>query len=137
MINAIQTALSGLFAASRKIEASASNIANLQTVGSLDDPDNKPYTPLTTKQTTVTDTNGTGLGVKSEFVPKDPPFVSVFSPDSPFADENGIIGIPNVNLAEEAVNIQLAKVAFKANLKIIEAAKEMSDALLRTFDKKV
>ncbi|MCC7305783.1 MAG: flagellar biosynthesis protein FlgC, partial [Alphaproteobacteria bacterium] len=36
MINAIATALSGLTAATKKVAATASNIANLQTVGSLE-----------------------------------------------------------------------------------------------------
>ena len=63
MINAIQTALSGLAAASKKIDASASNIANLTTEGSLTDPENPPYSSVTTVQQARTDNNGNGNGV--------------------------------------------------------------------------
>ena len=137
MINAIQTALSGLAAASKKIDASASNIANLTTEGSLTDPENPPYSSVTTVQQARTDNNGNGNGVTATVIPKNTPFVPAYSPDSPFADENGLIGVPNTDLAEEAVNVNLAKYTFKANLKIIEAASEMSDDLLGIFDKKV
>ncbi len=135
MISAIQTALSGLFASSRKIEASASNIANLTTAGSLSDPDNAPYTPIQTQQTAVT-VNGETAGVRADFVPKSPAFVPAYDPDSPFADEEGLIGVPNVDLGEEAVNISLAKTAYKASLSVIKTSSEMDDDLLRLFDKK-
>lgn len=137
MINAILTGLSGLHAATKKLEASASNIANLQTAGSLEAGKQAPYTPIGTQQSTVTDSSGNGLGVRSDYVPKDPAFVPAYDPDSPFADENGIIGLPNVNLAEEAVNINIAEITFKANLKTIQAASDLSKELFRVFDERV
>ena len=70
MLNAINIALSGLTAASKKVEASASNIANLQTVGSLEEGGQSPYTPITAQQTAVTDAQGNGIGVTSQFQPK-------------------------------------------------------------------
>lgn len=137
MINAIQIALSGLNAASKKVEASASNIANLTTEGSLSGEGKPPYSAVTTVQDAVTTQDGNGAGVKSTIIPKNTPFVPAYSPDSPFADENGFIGVPNVNLAEEAVNISISKTTFKANTKIIQAASDMSKDLLSIFDKKV
>lgn len=137
MINAINTALSGLNAASKKIEVSASNVANLTTTGSLNDPDNAPYNALTTIQETITDGDGNSLGVKSKVIPKNTPFVPAYSPNSPFADSEGLIGVPNVDLAEEGVNIIASKIAFKANVKVIQAVSELSEDLLRIFDKRV
>lgn len=135
MINTIQIALSGLNAASRKVEAVASNIANLQVEGSLDNPEQAPYTPLQTQQTAVTDENGNGLGVKTDFIPKTQPFVPAYAPDSPFANSEGLIGVPNVDLAEEAVNLTIAKNAYKANLSVIKTTEEMTDELLKTLDR--
>ncbi len=136
MLGPIGIALSGLTAASKKVEASASNIANLQTVGSLEDGKQKPYTPLTTQQTAVTDGNGNGLGVTSNFVPKGTPYYSAYSPDSPFANAEGIIGVPNVDLAEEAVNLQMARTTYKANAAVLRVADDLSDELLRVLDEK-
>lgn len=137
MINAIQIALTGLNAASKQVAASASNVANLTTSGSLSDEDNAPYDALTTVQKSLTDSQGNGQGVSADVIPKNTPYVPAYSPDSPFANEDGLIGVPNVNLAEEAVNLSLAETTYKANLKIIEAASELSDELLRVFDDEV
>lgn len=137
MISAIQTALSGLMAASKRVEASASNIANLQTVGSLEDANNPPYTPLTVQQQSLKGSDGQGFGVKAEFAPKNPAFVPAYEPDSPFANGDGIVGAPNVDLAEEAANMIIAKASYKASAAVMKTAGEMEDALLRSFDKRV
>ena len=102
MVNAIQTALSGLNASTKRIAASAQNIANLNTSGSLDDTGNAPYTPVTTVQSAQIDSQGNGQGVRSEIIPSGNPFTPTFDPDSPFANSEGLVGAPNVNLAEEA-----------------------------------
>lgn len=135
MISAINIALTGLGAATKQLNASASNIANLQTAGSLEDDGQAPFTPLTTQQTSATDTQGNGQSVRSEIVPRSSnQFTPAFDPDSPFADENGIIGIPNVSLAEEAVNLNLAEITYKANIATLQTASELSDELFRLFD---
>ncbi|MEM6780639.1 MAG: flagellar basal body rod C-terminal domain-containing protein [Pseudomonadota bacterium] len=138
MINAISTAISGLLASSKRVEASASNIANISTSGALDSSDGPaPYQAQTTLQQAVTDTNGNGLGVRANTVPKDPGFVEAFDPNSPFANEDGVIGVPNVNLAEEAVNLKLAELTYKANIKVLSVADELSDELIQSLNKKV
>ena len=130
MINAIGIALSGLNSASLRLNASASNIANVSTAGSLTDPDNPPYTPLTTQSKALGETGG----VLTEFIPQEPAFTPAYDPDSPFADENGFIGAPNVDLATEAVNMKLAEISYKANLNTIKVVGNLFDELLDTFD---
>lgn len=133
MIGTINIALSGLEAASKKVNATASNIANLQTVGSIEDGGQVPYTPLTTKQT-AQGIDGSGVGVRSEIISAGRPFVPSYDPDSPFANSEGIIGVPNINLAEQAVNLITAEISYKANLATLETASELSDELLDIFD---
>lgn len=136
MIGAINIALTGLGAATKQLNASASNIANLQTVGSIEDGGQAPYTPLRTQNTSINDDNGNGQGVAGTYVAKNPAFVPAYDPDSPFANADGIIGVPNVDLAEEAVNINIAEIQYKANLKTIQAASDLSKELFRALDKK-
>jgi flagellar basal-body rod protein FlgC len=136
MINVIGIALTGLAAATKKVAASASNIANMQTAGSLEEGKQAPYTPITTQQATITDQSGNSLGVSSQFVPKSNPYYSLYSPDSPFANEEGVIGMPNVDLAEEAVNMMIAEATYKANIATIKTADELTDELLRMVDEK-
>lgn len=133
MLGSISTALSGLLASSKRVEASASNIANVSTGGALDPKDGQQaYTPLDVAQ----ETTGTG-GVKADFIPRDPAFVPAFDPDSPFANEDGFIATPNVSLTEEIVNLNLAEITYKANVSVIKTSTEMSDELFRAFDEEV
>lgn len=133
MISAISTALSGLVAASKKVETGASNIANLGSGGALDPADGRA--PYSTRQT-VQRTDGNG-GVIADIVTRDPGFVPAYDPNSPFANEDGLIGVPNTDLAEEAVNLKLAETAYRANLATIKTVQETDKALFEIFDKKV
>jgi flagellar basal-body rod protein FlgC len=130
MINAIQIALSGLNAASQKASVAASNIANVDTTGSLTDPAHAPYTPVDTQQTTGPD--GT---VQSNLVARNPAFVPAYDPTSPFANSDGQVGVPNVDLATEAVNLDIAKITYAASAKVIKTESEMQDELLKMVDK--
>jgi flagellar basal-body rod protein FlgC len=132
MIGAISTALTGLFAASKKVEASAANIANMGSAGSLDPASpNQPYRALTTVQTAMP-----GGGVSAANIPQKPGFVNAYAPDSPFADANGLVGAPDVDLAAEAVNLKIAELSYKANMNVLKTANEMSEELNRLLDKK-
>lgn len=116
----------------QRLNASA---ANLQTSGSLEEGKQAPYSALTTVSKAQT-VGGEGAGVTTNVVPKNTPFVPAFSPDSPFADKNGVIGVPNVDLAEEVVNVNLAEITFKANLKTLQTAQDLDKELLRILDEK-
>lgn len=132
MINAIGIALTGLNSASLRLNTSAANIANAGTTGSLNSSENAPYTPQITTSTALN--NG---GVHTQTTDKSPAFIPAYDADSPFADENGIIGTPNVDYAEEIVNMKLAEISYKANIQTIKTAEEMFSELLDTFDKEV
>jgi flagellar basal-body rod protein FlgC len=129
MINAIGIALSGMDAAVKKLNASASNIANMQTAGSLNGTP-APYTPVTAVSTS------TGQGVRTDIIPKSDPFSPAYYPDSPFANSEGLVGVPNVDLAEEAVNMMLAETAYKANIATIKTADALQDELFRALNEK-
>lgn len=122
-----------MMAAQKRVEASASNIANISTTGTLEGGPNQAYSALTTTQTSRA-INGESAGVQANITKKNPGFVPAFDPGSPFANEEGIIGAPNVALAEEAVNLQLAETTYKANIQSLKTADELSDEVLRILD---
>ncbi len=133
MIGAISTALTGLLAATGRVGASASNIANMGSSGSLDPANPKqPYQAVTTVQTA-----NEGGGTTSQVIPKKPGIVNAYAPDSPFANSEGLVGTPDVDLAEEAVNLKLAEISYKANLSVMRTAQDMTEELLNTVNKKV
>ncbi len=131
MIKAIGIALNGLNAATQRAAASASNIANINTVGSLEEGGQPPYSALTTVSKTLGPETG---GLRTDVVQKDPPFVPAFDPNSPFANEEGIVGAPNVSLEEEIVQLKIAELSYKANIATIKTAEDMSRELLSLFD---
>ncbi len=133
MIKAIGIALTGLNSATQRLNASASNIANALTSGSIDGNGQAPYSAITTKSKAL----GTNAGVRTDVVSKNPPFVPAYDSNSPFADENGIIGVPNVDIAEEIVNLKISATIYKANIATIKAAESLNDELMSLFDKKV
>jgi len=133
MTNAITIGLSGLNAATSRANAAASNIANAQTTGSLDLNKQNPYTPIDSAQTSLE--NGQGVG--AAIVSRNQPFIPSYDPDSPFADENGTIGTPNVDTTTEFVNLSLAKTQYSASLAIIDVAKDLDNELLNLLDDRV
>lgn len=131
-MNTIPIALSGLNAASNRLYASASNIANLHTTGSIEGAKNAPYTPIEATQSA--NTQDQGGGASSKLTPTQTPITTLYAPDSPFANTDGLIGAPNIDLAAEAVNIKLAELSYRANINIIKAADENMESLLDIFD---
>jgi flagellar basal-body rod protein FlgC len=132
MIDAISSALSGLTAASRRVDAAASNIANVNTAGSFDPGGQAPYKPVDALQTSQS-----GGGVRAEFVDRDPASFAAYNPSSPLASGEGLVAVPNVDLATEIVNMKEAEIAYKANLKALQTAADLTDELLKAVDRKV
>lgn len=132
MIDAISSALSGLTAASRRVDAAASNIVNVNTAGSLDPGGQAPYAPVDALQTSQS-----GGGVRAEFVDRDPASFAAYSPSSPLANEEGLVAVPNVDLVTEIVNMKAAEIAYKANLKTLQTASDLTDELLKAVDRRV
>ncbi|MGB1077057.1 MAG: flagellar basal body rod protein FlgC [Bdellovibrionales bacterium] len=135
MINVLNNVVSGLQAQSTKLAVSASNIANADSRGSLD-PDNirQPYQALEV-ETVSQSTNAVNGGVRAIVLPKEPGAVVSYDPDSPLANTQGEIGIPNVNIGEELINNIQASQAYKASLQLIPVIKDMDEALFNAVDK--
>lgn len=140
MFSAVHSALSGMHAATRRVEASASNIANARnSIASEDarvapvrrpppaenDRDRAVYEPVRVHEESVE-----GGGVRAEYVPYEPPHIEVYAPDDRLADENGMIARPNVDHAREFVSMVQAENAYKANIRTIQTEDEMLGALL-------
>lgn len=120
--------LSSLAAQSHSLAVSASNVANVRSLGlPLDgsQPRGDEFVPQRTLQT-----SGPGGIVRSQAVPVDPPSVPVFDPNNPRADANGLVPIANVSLEQEFVVQIQAKLAYKANLAALETQNEVLGELL-------
>lgn len=135
MTNPLSIALSGLNAASKRANASANNIANAGTSGATANGEGpQPYTPVDVVQTSVNTQDGAPQGVKSTYAPRENGTTTVYDPDAQYADESGLIAIPDVDLATEIVNLKNAANAYKANAAVIRVASEMEREMLQSFD---
>ena len=66
-------------------------------------------------------------GVEIEdIVEDDAPFMKVFNPGHPDADEQGYVLKPNVDLIVEITNMLVAKRNFEANVTAIKSIKQMA-----------
>ena len=140
MVSAINNALGGMQASERRVQASASNIANARTTVSTEDARAQAdggrreapsrdeaviYEPVRVHQESVE-----GGGVRAEFVPYEPPYVEVYAPDDRLADDDGMVARPNVDYATELVEMRQAEQAYRANAKTIVTENQMIGALL-------
>jgi flagellar basal-body rod protein FlgC len=144
-MSTLSIATSGLSAASLRLEVTASNIANALTTGPLpassgsnasDGTGNSnnnssfsAYVPLQVNQ--VDQTNGSTPGGTAAVVSTvSPSFVPQFDPGSPFANQDGLVAAPNVDLASQFVQLLTAKYSFAANAKVIQAYNNTTQSLL-------
>lgn len=128
MVSPLSISLSGLLAAQNRLGVSADNTANARSAAATENGAlvNNPYTPKETVQTANEPQGGTSSLVR----PISDPTISEYEPESPIADDAGLVQYPNVDLANEAINQKLAVTTYKANLNVIKAYDEMQQSLL-------
>lgn len=123
----------GLAANKQWMEATANNIANMNTTRTAD---GGPYQ----RQSVVMQAKGSfddffnqkvGNGVEVTQVVQDKSVRLVHDPDHPDADEAGIVRMPAVNLAAEMTDIIMAQRAYEANVTTLNAMKEANQ---KTFE---
>ena len=73
----------------------------------------------------VNKTDGGGVYAE-QVVESGNPFVPVYDPEHPDADADGYVMMPNVNSAEEMVDLMAASRAYEANLTALNIAKSMA-----------
>ena len=93
-------ALSGLNAASQRLQVSASNVANSQTTGALPNADGTvpagaptAYAPLELVQTA-----SAGGGTQTSVTTARPATTATFDPQSPFANQDGLVAMTQRSL---------------------------------------
>lgn len=129
----IDTALAGMQANRARLTASASNIANIDVVGPVPaidpvqpisrQPDSqRVYQAVRARQAALA-----GGGTVTSYAPVKPSYVLRSDPVSAFANANGMVAAPNVDLADEMVAQLAAKSGFQANALVLSTAQELDD----------
>ena len=114
---------SAMSAQSKRLNVSASNMANADSVAG---PDGQPYRA---KQVVfqVNPSIGTEIGgvQVSDVIDSDAPFRLINDPSNPFADDSGYVRMPNVDVVGEMVNTLSASSSYQANVEVMNTAKTL------------
>jgi flagellar basal-body rod protein FlgC len=130
MSSILSIAASGTAAASRRLEVSASNVANALDTGPLPGAPNPTAAPPAYVPQRLVQTALAGGGTATTVTNVSPSYAAGYDPTAPYADTNGQVAAPNVDLANEAIQQITARYAFAANAKVVQVDAEMMKTLL-------
>lgn len=138
-LDALSTSASGLSAQRLRMNLISSNLANINTTKTEE---GGPYQrkDAVFAAESKTDDFGSHLSrslspgltevrVASVFNDNRPPIMK-YDPEHPDADEEGYVGMPNINIVEEMVNMISASRSYEANVTAIGSTKEMVNQAL-------
>jgi flagellar basal-body rod protein FlgC len=122
-MNIFSVAASAMNAQSQRMNVTASNMANADSVAG---PDGQPYRA----RQVVFELAGNGAqaigGVQvSQVVEDQSPLKTVFDPKNPRANADGYVTQSNVNLVEEMTNMISASRSYQANVEVLNTAKTL------------
>jgi len=124
-------AVSGMLAATQRLQVSARNVANVRSDGALPDaqgnyaPDApRAYAPLRVDQVDL----ATG-GTRAVVTEVSPSYVATYDPSAPYANQDGMVASPNVDLADEIVQQLMASYTYAANARVVTSYKQMVKSL--------
>lgn len=128
--SAIAASTSGLNAERTRIEVAVSNLANAESTRSkTGEPYRRRDVVLETAEVQPfagTLQSASATGVKVAAVVEDPAgFKKRYEPSHPDADAEGFVALPNVDPAEEMVDMLSAARAYQANLTAINLVRDM------------
>jgi flagellar basal-body rod protein FlgC len=131
VLTGINSSASALEAERIRMEVITQNIANAEVARS---PDAKPYQrQQVVFETLLNEQSGAAgggvreAGIQVARIEQDqrPPRM-VYQPGSKFADANGMVALPDINIHEEMADLITASRAFEANLAVVRNARTMA-----------
>ncbi len=130
---------SAMRAQSVRLNTTASNLANAETVSSSIEETYKARKPIfaavhqealaMAQGRSIDDLASRGVEVKA-IVESEAPLERRYQPDHPMADEEGYVFYPNVNVVEEMADMMSASRSFQLNTEVLNSAKQMMQRLL-------
>jgi flagellar basal-body rod protein FlgC len=119
----------GLVAQSLRLNVIASNVANAETAVS---PNGQAYRSRHVVFQVDDSRARVGQGVAvSRIVESDAPLRMEYRPGHPLADERGYVALPNVNPAEQMVDMISASRAYQMNIEMMNITRQL---MLKTLD---
>ncbi|RJX34186.1 MAG: flagellar basal body rod protein FlgC [Oxalobacter sp.] len=123
LFNIFNIAGSGMSAQGQRLNAVASNIANVDSTTSANGETYRAK-QVVFQETPIAGSVSSGVKVTQVVEDASPP-KKIYDPRHPQADAAGYVNMPNVNVAEEMVNMISATRAYQTNVETMNAAKAM------------
>ncbi|MBB1361918.1 MULTISPECIES: flagellar basal body rod protein FlgC [unclassified Shewanella] len=133
LFNIFNVSGSGMSAQSVRLNTTASNIANADSVSSSVDKTYRARHPVFEAEMLKANSqqnSSPGVTVKG-IVESNKPLLKEYSPDHPMADGDGFIYKPNVNVMEEMADMISASRSYQMNVQVADATKSMLQQTLR------
>jgi flagellar basal-body rod protein FlgC len=133
LFNVFDITATGMSAQSMRLNTTASNIANADSVSSSQDETYRARHPVfaAAMQKAAAGQDGSAVGVDVlGIVESNKPLNIEYSPEHPMADKDGYIYKPNVNVIEEMTNMISASRSYQTNVQLAESAKNMLNKTL-------
>ncbi|WP_332674072.1 flagellar basal body rod protein FlgC [Aromatoleum sp.] len=128
MLNVFNIAGSALHAQSARLNATASNIANADSVAG---PNGQPYRAKQVVFTATPLAGPSGVGVQvTKVVESAEAGRMTYDPTNPAANPEGYVEMSNVNVVEEMTNMISASRAYQTNAEVMNTAKTLMQRTL-------
>ena len=129
LMNTFNIGATGLVAQSFRLNTTASNLAN---VDSVSGPDGKPYRSRQVIFSAMQQAGSPGSGVAvTQIIESNAPLRREYKPGHPKADSSGYVDMPNVNPTEEMVNMISAQRSYQMNIESMNVTRQL---MLSTLD---
>ena len=126
LFKVMDVAGSAMSAQTLRLNTTASNIANANSVSSSADTTYRARQPVFAAAFDRAQQDQQAVGVKVlGIVESDQPLVREYNPGHPQADADGYIFKPNVNVMEEMANMISASRSYQTSVQVAEVAKSM------------
>lgn len=124
----LKVATSGMGVFKTWLNAVADNIANINNVAKTEDP---AFQERFISVASRVGADGIGDGAVVTGVQfGDAEGRVVYDANHPYADENGMVRMPDIDLSEQMVYMQLAQRGYQANVRSFESAREAYETIL-------
>ncbi|TCK18870.1 flagellar basal-body rod protein FlgC [Thiogranum longum] len=132
LFNIFSISGSAMSAESLRLNTTASNLANAQSIGSSEATTYRAKNPVfaAMMQSLQGDNVSFGVEVKG-VVDSTTPLETRYQPEHPMANEEGYVFLPNVNVVDEMANMISASRAYQSNVEVLNTSKQLMMATLR------
>lgn len=124
MFKVFDIAGSALSAQTLRLNTTASNLANVDSVSSSTEQTYRSRQPVFAAALSEA-REAVGVEVRG-IVESQAPLRQEYRPDHPMANEQGYVFLPNVNAVEEMANMISASRAYQSNVEVINTAKQLA-----------